>query len=203
MAIEIPDIADAHCLIMSACGDLLTDDKKILDWFKKQERWRVAHVQLPSGVFLVRLGMGGKTNGKHCHFDVAAAAYFDDEPPKADSTIAKLQEVVAPLAGLKADVLAKGRFIEDFASMEPFVKTMTKPFGPESRPQRIRFTGVTMAVENSPVQSLSWELAPKEDKIRIEVKARLQLEMTDDYLLNALRLLKMGKSILVANEETP
>jgi hypothetical protein len=196
MAIQIPDFAGTHCQIMSLCGEMQTKDKAILGWLDKRRKWRTARVELPGGPLFVRVGMGGQS-GRHCHFDVALPSQFEKEP-KTSATKDELQNIVNKLQGITVQVSVRGRFIEESSSLHSSIRATMRSFGTTADKRKIRFTGATLSIEKSVIKSLSWEaLEDDEDKVKIEVKARFRLKMTDSYLLKMFDLISRGEEILL------
>src|SRR5437764_10275571 len=98
MAIRIPNLAASHCKGMIVCGDVQTDDSRLLRWMKKQDNLSVRY-RTREGTCYVLAVFGSGDDGKTFHLDMSVRDFFKGKSPRATDKISDLQEVVNHLEG--------------------------------------------------------------------------------------------------------
>lgn len=172
---------------MTACGEVQSDKKSLLDWCKQHGDWPTFRVTSTAGreVF-ARVRLGGKS-GKHCHVDLASPDYFD-ELPKA-RTEAEFNDIMSPLIGESIELSVRCRFALEVDRLPAIIKASRKIVSSESG-VIVRMSGGRFTVEGAPIYSIEWNVDEGDEDGSLVIRAKTNLPITEDYLLECFRLVR-------------
>jgi hypothetical protein len=193
VAIRLPNLATTPCKGMIVCGEVQTDDPRLLGWMAKQENLSARYG--PRGeVCFVQAVFGGGEDGKSLHLDVTSRDLVKGKLPPATDKVGDIQEATSRLEGQKIDAQIEGYFFIPKAEVPPVIRSaMVK-----TKAGNVTITAVrgTFFVRGAPIQMIDWSLLEDED-ILVRLAGQISVEIGEDYLELSLKLLNSAFEALV------
>lgn len=190
MPLVFPNLTEAKCRILTVCGHLQTEDSELLAWMAEKSArspWPEYLCETSSGKYYVRLGIGGRKDGRHVHIDVAVPEHFRT-PPSVEKSCEELMADLERFRGMTLDSDISCRFVEKMASV-PLIRDLAGKRPDTTVKSWVRATSGTFTMGGGRVESLEWKLLDRDgdELVRIDLDLVQQPVVFDDaYLTNAL-----------------
>lgn len=195
MAFELPNLKSGRASRLFACGAVVTENKKLLEWLSSERQLVAAYTK--SGVrYFARLMTGGRKK-KHFHMEVALADWFRDAgTPSANSKISDINACVERVLGdkialnLGADFLVRSDELPDAGPIK-ILSAKTQAAG-----TTIELTGGVLSVAGSRITQISWGRADERHTM-ITLYAYLDSVVAPKYLFDSQDLMERFFRVLV------
>lgn len=188
MPLRLPNLNSTGCINLTACGEIVTKDKRLLDWLKSQDEkpFRVAKVKIGDGAAFVRVAFGGYSK-RHFHLEITPVHYFDrPHLPKSNASIAEIRSLVEKVAGEKVRLDVEGEYLVKKQDLPPMIRSTI--FESKGDGVSLRMTGGTIAVDGGPIYRIKWSIGKKHDTL-VSLEAIVKAVVTDSYLEDAFSLM--------------
>ncbi len=185
MAIRMPNLTGTHCKGLIVCGDVQTQDSRLLKWMKKQDDLLVRY-RTRQGTCYIHAAFGGGERGKTFHLDIFAKDFFlrGKAPPSSDR-ISDIVDAGSHLEGHRVDAQIEGFFVMREADLPPIIWSMMVETKADN--VAVKAVGGTFFVSGAPIETIDWMLG-KDDEVVIHLTASLSTTIDEGYLENALKL---------------
>ncbi|HUT14175.1 MAG TPA: hypothetical protein VMY42_27060 [Thermoguttaceae bacterium] len=193
MALRLPKFENTKCCFLTACGQVVTEDKDFLQWLAKQDpleaRYRAAGRSAYVRVYF------GRGLGRHIHIDVAAREHFLGSPPTPKNKISEIRQAMKKVEGHEVNVKIVGLYRLSQTDLPEIVRStlVETQVGEVS----LKTTGVTLAVDGAPIHELRWWVPGDGGDARIQLKAEITRKIDDSYLEHCCELLESVFNVFV------
>lgn len=191
MDLQIPNLANARCELLSCCGWFDSKDKKLVDWIRgvihasdgeafnyKLDSYTYAMLDLdiPKGSEEAE-----ETEGVHFHINLATSSYFDNKPPKLDDKAPSFYEAVEKFCGVEMQVTARAYFNLRIGEAPPLIK-LTERIKSNVGDFEASLSSGEFRVKGGTVKSLFWKFSEDGKDVRIQLVGKYNVVVKDDYL---------------------
>ena len=201
MIIRLPSFSATECRFLSACGQVATDQSKVLKWLRGQKTLE-AKYRRSGCTSYVRVMFGGETGG-HLHVDAAARGYFLKNRrscPRPTHKVAEVREALGRVAGYDISSRIVGAYFVDQKKLPPFVQS-TIAETTSVRDVSIKTTGGTLSVTGAPINSIRWWLREDQDDAFVQLEAEKTFALDEGYLEECLDVLDSAFEAFVLQGE--
>lgn len=200
MVFELPNLRSGRASRLIACGAILTDNKKLLEWLSSERQLIAAYTK--GGIrHFARLITGGRKK-KHFHLEVALADWFRDAGvPTPNSKISEIHDAIERVIGLKialnlgADFLIRSEELPETGPIK-ILSAKTQAAG-----TTIELTGGVLSVAGSRITQISWGRID-ETRTMITLHAYLDSTVAPKYLFDSQDLMERFFKVLVLAQPT-
>lgn len=198
--LKLPELAGSQCLFFTACGQVETEDKRIIRLLKKRE-FLLAKA---SGSRYVALFHGGarSRNERHLHVDVVLREFFD-EPPPADvtSSIASVRTQLRKLYGCTIQAEFTGLY--ELRPLQVPAIIRKSLLSTRSDDISLTVTGGSLSVSGAPIYQIDWWRKRDSEDFRVRMEARAIKTINDSYLEDGFRTLESAFTAFARNAVLP
>jgi hypothetical protein len=174
------------------CGQLKTDDKKLLQWLTAQKKeWMIVRVKVAGRTAFLRAGFGGKS-GRHCHVDLAMADFFPKgQHPEPTHSKTDIQEVLDRLYGEAADFEVEAHFTHPKSELPRIIHFTNNMFKYNEDGVSIKMTGGKLSITGTPVYSITWALGDEDEdeEALLRFEAHTDATLDDSYMTHLFSLM--------------
>jgi hypothetical protein len=193
VATRFPDLTPSGCKVLIVCGK--TEDSEAVSKMKNLKNLAAVY---RTGGHPAHVRAVFETNGKygHLHLELVSKEYWDKAgDPKAVDKIADIQTTLEKLQGitLRADV--DGYFAVPLNDLPPFIRSATEEV--RVRGVSIKMTKGTLALSGAPIEEIEWRTAPSKQEALIILHSNKAVQITPDFLINALSIIAPAFSVLI------
>jgi hypothetical protein len=200
MVFELPNLRSGRASRLIACGAILTDNKKLLEWLGSERQLIAAYGK--GGVrHFAQLITGGRKK-KHFHLEVASADWFRDAGvPSTNSKISEIHDAIERVIGIKialnlgADFLIRSEELPEAGPIR-ILSAKTQAAG-----TTIELTGGVLSVAGSRITQISWRRID-ETRTMITLHAYLDSTVAPKYLFDSQDLMERFFKVLVLAQPT-
>jgi hypothetical protein len=197
MPIRFPDFRETRCVAVGACGALDTDEQEVLSAVEElQDEVLIASYRMGNATAYIRVHLGG-TTPKHVHIDVYKREAFGNKIPKTTHKRKDIEKILNQFTGKKITTSAFGRFILPVAELPEAGLIRSTFFGTKQGDLSIEVSGANLTIKGAPIRNLTWQFAEKGTSVRIDIHARVEKVINDNYLIDQLHLLDFGFRLFV------
>lgn len=196
MSVRLPTFEDSHCQLMTACGEIVSQDAQLLKWLKKQKSLDARYRGAGRSAY-VHAGFGG-SSGRHVHIDVAPREFFRRSPPKTKNSIAEVRKVLAKTEGHQINVHVDGLYVVQESNCSAIIQATRLKI--QEGDVSIATTGGRLAVEGAPIYQIVWRLRKNRDEVEIRLRARTSSIIGPSYLEDCFALLESAFQAFVLGE---
>ena len=186
MPIKLPPFTDTQCVSLTVCGEVRSEDPRILVSLKEQ-RTLIASYDAAGKKAHVRVHTGG-VKGRHLHIDCVLSSYFaQSKQPAESNTLEDVLKFLSQFEGSEIDVGIAGSFELDLEALPE--RGIIRSLSREERTGdiAIRLTGGRLSVTGAPIDTLRWTLTDDERRILVCVHGNHSEHLDDGYLLRGLQ----------------
>lgn len=202
MPIKLPDFQDTRCLAVGTCGALETDEKEFLKTIAAmKDNIFVASYRIGKSPAYVRIVLGG-TSPKFVQIDVYKREAFGKVLPKVTHKRKDIEMILDKFMGKRISTSAFGRFILPVAELPEGGLIRSTFFGTKQGDLSITVSRAEFTIKGAPIRGLTWQFAEKGASIRIDLDARVATKISQDYMIEQLRLLDSGFRLFVLGESS-
>jgi hypothetical protein len=191
MGVRLPDLAKANCEFLVACGEIQTEDKKLLKWLAGQETL-VARYGKSGGRGVVQVFFDG-TSGKSLHLEVIREEVAAELPVKMNR-LTEVQKALNQVTGQEVDGRVEGNFAIPEDRLPPIIKSNLAETTAEG--VSIRVAGGILAVSGSPIDSIRWWRVSG-GMVAARLAGRRRTTIAEDYLESALELVESAFEVFL------
>jgi hypothetical protein len=193
MTLRLPPFKETACRFLMTCGELLTEDRTLLEWLEDKEG--VVRYRTHQGPGYLRVFFGGKSK-RHCHIDIATREFFGDgKVPKITARMSDVQGILQRLIGQEIEADFDGLFWIPTANLPPIISSTLA----ESTQNNvvIKMVGGRLSVRGAPIHTIDWSIRERTEEARIGLEARKRTTITESYLEDAFSLLELAFRVFV------
>ena len=182
MKIQLPKFKNTQCVLITACGEIETEDRALQGILSKKAPVIARYSAANESAFLKVGGFGSEEN--NLHIDCALSSYFrSDRIPESSSDLDKLLELISKFNGDKLSIMALGVF--DVQLEELPEQGLIRPLLKEvhTGDMSIKLTGADFEITGAPVEELKWHMRPHGNLLRITLNGDISETIDEQYLL--------------------
>ncbi|MGQ0637430.1 MAG: hypothetical protein ACT4QC_22720 [Planctomycetaceae bacterium] len=190
MPIKLPAIQRSACTFFTACGEIETSDRRIVEFVKRQKPgWRYFQFRSVS----VRLGVGQDSTDKklHCHVDVVDSKWHSGDKPGRNSRPSELHEIFHRLRGAEIQLDLRAWFDTPTIALPPIIQNMRGSEVTQGGVS-VKVTGGRLSITGAPVKSIQWSMDEAGDNVTLLIESGLHARVTDSYLVDAFESMKLA-----------
>jgi len=200
MEIVLPNLAEAHCERISACGRVESPDTALAEILSAR-RYVIAPYTKGGTKHFVRIILGDPPKN-HFHIEVARASWFRNGLPKKTAKLGEIATLVSPVFGEKITVGYDCDFSLPFSDLPENGPIKVLSGSTSAAGTSVELTAGKLKVSGSYISSIQWERVEDEgDRVRISLDWTKKIEIKADYLCDAFELAERFFKVLVL--ETP
>jgi len=197
MPIKFPDFREIRCVAVGACGALDTDEQEVLAAIEKlKDEVLIASYRNGNATAYIRVLLGGKTQ-KHVHIDVYKREAFGNVIPKATHKRKDIEKILDQFMGKKIVTRSFGRFMLPVAELPEAGLIRSTFFETKQGELSITVSAANLSIKGAPIRNLEWQFVAKGASVRIDIDAKVEKEIGDNYLTDQLQLLNFGFRLFV------
>lgn len=182
MKIKLPQFKNTQCVLITACGEIETEDHALQGILSKKAPVIAAYSSANEKAFL-KVGRFGSEE-KHLHIDCAVSSFFrSDRIPKPSCDLDELLELLAKFDGVKISIMALGVFnvqLEDIPE-QGLIRSLLKEM--RTGDMSFKLSGANFEFTGTPVEELKWQILPDGKQVRITLNGDISETIDEQYLL--------------------
>jgi len=194
MPITLPDIKSFRCVRLVACGEIKTDDPKLIKWLKS-EKDIAAELNKEA---IITVGLGDHT-GKHFHLDITKREFVDKKLiAEATASLDQIQNKFPKLIGkdIEVDLLGMFEIKIDALPENGIIKSLL--FKTQLGPVQIKLEGAKLSIKGSPATEINWLALSDGKHIGVTIEAEnFKTTIGENYLTDALNTLENALKVFI------
>ncbi len=182
MKIKLPQFKNTQCVLITACGEVETEDHALQDILNKKSPMIATYSAANERAFL-RLG-GYGSEEKHIHIDCAVSSFFrSDRIPEPSCDLDELLELISKFNGVKISIIASGVFDVQLEELpeQGLIRSLLKEV--HTGDMSIKLAGANFEITGAPVEELRWYIRPDGKQVRITLNGDISETIDEHYLL--------------------
>jgi len=202
MPITFPDFRDTRCVAVGACGTLDTNEKAVRTLIDEPKgQVLVASYRISKSTAFIRVLLGGASPG-HVHIDVYKREAFGAVPPKQTHKRKDIEKILDRFMGSKITTSSFGRFLLPIDELPKEGLILSTFFVKKQGDLSITMSGANFLIKGAPIRNIAWQFVKGGPLIRIDIDARIETEIRNDYLIKQIQLLDSGLRLFVLGRGT-
>ena len=196
MAIQLPDLSKKNCKYLVVCGDLITKEKSLVKWLKKESRKLYRAKYGSSGGWgVVMARFGGGENEIDVHLDITSKDFLVEPISKVKGKLADLEEALDHVIGQRIAAGVDGYFVVKDSDLPEMIKRAQ--IRSESDGVGIRTASGSFAVSGAPIHVIDWHAKESTSDILVHMAAQKTITIGESYLEDALELMETAFSAFI------